>query len=99
MRRVAASNTHGCRCSALQLQSCVLTSESVAGGLPILLLLISRLPQIYQNARQGHTGMLATPTYALNTLGSLARVFTILQETAVFLTIDPSVYPSLHLSI
>ena len=77
----------------------MLTSESVAGGLPILLLLISRLPQIYQNARQGHTGMLAMPTYALNTLGSLARVFTILQETAVFLTIDPSVYPSLHLSI
>ena len=67
-------------CSALQLQSCELTSESVAGGLPILLLLFSRLPQIYQNLRQGHTGMLAVPTYALNTLGSLARVFTTLQE-------------------
>ena len=87
MRRVAASNTHGCRCSALQLQSCVLTSESVAGGLPILLLLISRLPQIYQNARQGHTGMLATPTYALNTLGSLARVFTIMQEISICLSV------------
>ena len=45
-----------------------------------MLLLFSRVPQIYQNVRQGHTGMLAMPTYALNTLGSLARVFTILQE-------------------
>ena len=45
-----------------------------------MLLLFSRLPQIYQNVRQGHTGMLAMPTYTLNTLGSLARVLTIMQE-------------------
>jgi mannose-P-dolichol utilization defect protein 1 len=67
-------------CASLELKACELTSEGIAGGLPILLLLFSRLPQIVQNFQQGHTGMLAVPTYALNTLGSLARVFTILQE-------------------
>jgi len=67
-------------CTPLGLKSCTITSESLAGGLPILLLLFSRLPQIYANFRQGHTGVLAMPTYALNTVGALARVFTILQE-------------------
>ena len=45
--------------------------DMVHAGIPIVLLLFSRLPQIYQNYQQGHTGMLAAPTYALNTLGSL----------------------------
>ena len=67
-------------CTPLGLQSCILTSESIAGGLPIVLLLFSRLPQIWQNLRQGHTGVLAFPTYLLTTLGGLARVFMILQE-------------------
>ena len=49
-------------------------------GLPIVLMLFSRLPQIVQNARQGHAGQLALATYLLNTLGGAARVFTTLQE-------------------
>lgn len=67
-------------CASLGLKSCTLTAEGIAGGLPIVLLLFSRLPQIWQNVSQGHTGVLAMPTFALNTLGGLARVFTILQE-------------------
>ena len=31
--------------------------------------------------------MLAMPTYALNTLGSLARVFTIMQEISICLSV------------
>ena len=58
----------------------VRTGSRVAGGLPIVLMLFSRLPQIVQNARQGHAGQLALATYLLNTLGGAARVFTTLQE-------------------
>ncbi len=64
----------------LGLRSATLTSEALAGGLPIVLMLFSRLPQIVQNARQGHAGQLALATYLLNTLGGAARVFTTLQE-------------------
>ena len=65
---------------SLGLRSATLTSEALAGGLPIVLMLFSRLPQIVQNARQGHAGQLALATYLLNTLGGAARVFTTLQE-------------------
>ena len=52
----------------------------IAGGLPIVLMLFGRLPQIVQNQRQGHAGQLALITYLLNVLGGTARVFTTLQE-------------------
>jgi mannose-P-dolichol utilization defect protein 1 len=40
----------------------------------------SRVPQIWTNFRNGHTGQLALATWALNALGALARVFTTIQE-------------------
>ena len=59
---------------------CTLTCESLAGGLPVVLGLFARLPQIAQNMRQGHTGQLSLITYMLNVAGSGARAFTIVQE-------------------
>eukprot|EP00965_Chrysotila_dentata_P012872 425128-Pleurochrysis_carterae.AAC.2 len=67
-------------CTELALPRCRITCEEVAGTLPILLSLGSRLPQIVQNIQQGHTGQLAFATYFLNTLGGAARVFTTMQE-------------------
>lgn len=68
-------------CSVLgKSGGCVLTCEELAGGLPILIGLFARLPQIAQNMRQGHTGQLSIITYALNVAGSGARAFTVLQE-------------------
>jgi mannose-P-dolichol utilization defect protein 1 len=40
----------------------------------------SRLPQIYQIWCTGHTGQLSAPTVFLVTMGSLARLFTTIQE-------------------
>jgi len=40
----------------------------------------SRVPQIYTNYSNGHTGQMALITWVLNMGGSLARVFTTLQE-------------------
>ena len=67
-------------CAALGLRSCTLTSSDIAGGLPIILMQFSRLPQVMQNFKQGHAGQLAFITYAMNTLGALARIFTTMQE-------------------
>jgi mannose-P-dolichol utilization defect protein 1 len=67
-------------CAALRLRSCTLTCEQLAGVLPIVIGVFSRLPQIMQNVRQRHTGQLAMLTFLLNTLGGAARVFTTLQE-------------------
>ena len=67
-------------CQLLRLPSATVTCEQLAGGLPVLLMLFGRLPQIFQNFRQGHTGQLSLITYLLNVAGSGARVFTILQE-------------------
>ena len=52
----------------------------LAGGLPVVLMLFGRLPQILQNIRQGHTGQLSLITYMLNVAGSGARAFTVMQE-------------------
>jgi mannose-P-dolichol utilization defect protein 1 len=43
---------------------------------------ISRLPQIYTNFANGHTGQLSFISIALFFFGSLARVFTTLKEVA-----------------
>ena len=53
----------------------------VLGASPIVLSLWSRVPQIFLNFRQGHTGQLALITLALSGLGNLARVFTTLKQT------------------
>jgi len=44
------------------------------------LTIASRIPQIYSNFRNGHTGQLSFITWFLNVGGTLARVFTTLQE-------------------
>lgn len=46
----------------------------------IALTIWSRVPQIWTNFQNGHTGQLALATWVLNALGALARVFTTLQE-------------------
>ena len=45
-----------------------------------IILLISRIPQIAQNYRSKSTGQLSFITYLMNFLGTVARVFTTLQE-------------------
>jgi len=67
-------------CESVRLRRCTITCTDVAGSLPVVLMLFGRLPQILQNARQGHTGTLSIITYSLNFLGGLARIFTVLQE-------------------
>jgi len=67
-------------CAALGLTRCLMACEDLAGTIPVALGFFSRLPQIVQNMRQGHTGQLAPSTYVLNTLGAAARIFTTLQE-------------------
>ena len=52
--------------------------------LPMLgtaMVLYSRVPQIYSNFSQGHTGQLAIITWLLNLIGVIARVFTTWAET------------------
>jgi mannose-P-dolichol utilization defect protein 1 len=53
---------------------------SALQSLSIPLFAASRLPQIASNWRHGSTGQLAFLTTLLNALGSLARVFTTVQE-------------------
>lgn len=51
--------------------------------LPMLgssMVLYSRLPQIYMNYSNGHTGQLAIVTWVLNVVGVIARVFTTATE-------------------
>ena len=45
-----------------------------------IVLLVSRIPQILQNYTSKSTGQLSFMTYAMNFMGTLARVFTTLQE-------------------
>ncbi|KAI8108232.1 hypothetical protein M9434_006261 [Picochlorum sp. BPE23] len=45
-----------------------------------IILLVSRIPQITQNYRSKSTGQLSFITYLMNFLGTMARVFTTLQE-------------------
>jgi mannose-P-dolichol utilization defect protein 1 len=42
--------------------------------------MIGRVPQIYANFSASSTGQLSLPTFLLNFLGSVARVFTTLQD-------------------
>ena len=67
-------------CSATGMARCRISCEELAVGLPFVLMLFGRLPQILQNQRQGHTGALSLITYLLNVLGGAARVFTVMQE-------------------
>lgn len=67
-------------CGPLGLGRCTITCADLAGGLPIVMMLFGRVPQIVQNQRQGHAGQLALVTYALNVAGAGARVFTTMQE-------------------
>jgi len=67
-------------CAALRMPRCRLTCQDIAGGMPSVLMLVGRLPQIIANFKQGHAGQLALLTYALNTLGGMARVFTTIQQ-------------------
>ena len=67
-------------CQLLKLPSCTVTCEQLAGSLPMILMLFGRMPQIFRNMKQGHTGQLSLITYMLNVAGGAARLFTVLQE-------------------
>ena len=57
--------------------------EELLYVLPMLgssMVLYSRLPQIYMNFSNGHTGQLAIVTWVLNVVGVIARVFTTATE-------------------
>ena len=43
---------------------------------------LSRIPQIFENFSQRHTGVLSPEVYFLNVAGSLARVFTTSTEVS-----------------
>jgi hypothetical protein len=45
-----------------------------------LILMGARLPQIYKNFNDKSTGQLSIITFAANTLGCIARLFTTMQE-------------------
>ncbi|GMF16646.1 unnamed protein product [Phytophthora fragariaefolia] len=50
-----------------------------SAGIPVSI--VARIPQILSNFKQGHTGQLALITLVLNLAGSIARLFTTMQET------------------
>ncbi|GAB9464991.1 Mannose-p-dolichol utilization defect 1 protein [Globisporangium polare] len=50
-----------------------------SAGIPVSI--VARIPQIFSNFKQGHTGQLAFVTLVLNFGGSVARLFTTMQET------------------
>ncbi|KAJ0408431.1 hypothetical protein ATCC90586_008369 [Pythium insidiosum] len=50
-----------------------------SAGIPVTI--VARIPQVIANFKQGHTGQLAFVTLALNFGGTVARLFTTLQET------------------
>eukprot|EP00727_Mastigamoeba_balamuthi_P011778 m51a1_g7222 hypothetical protein (250) ;mRNA; f:8278-9666 len=49
-------------------------------GMTLVMFTVSKLPQIYLCWRSKSAGQLSIITYALNTFGSVARIFTTLQE-------------------
>ncbi|TMW69461.1 hypothetical protein Poli38472_001617 [Pythium oligandrum] len=51
----------------------------VSAGIPVTI--VARIPQVISNFKQGHTGQLAFVTLVLNFGGTIARLFTTLQET------------------
>ncbi|KAL3281530.1 hypothetical protein HHI36_004738 [Cryptolaemus montrouzieri] len=61
-------------------------------GINIPLLLAGRIIQVYANYCNGNTGQLSAVTYALLFLGSLARIFTSVQETGDTMVILTNVF-------
>lgn len=57
-----------------------------AANIPMIVL--GKMIQVIANYRQGHTGQLSAVTVFLLTLGSLARVFTSIQETGDMVVIS-----------
>ncbi|XP_070537849.1 mannose-P-dolichol utilization defect 1 protein homolog isoform X2 [Ptychodera flava] len=47
----------------------------------ILMIIISRMTQVYSNYSAGNTGQLSSITFLMLFLGSIARIFTSIQET------------------
>ena len=60
----------------------ILTPSHLAALFDInsVVLLVSRVPQIVENYTSKSTGQLSIITYGLNLLGTLARIFTTMQE-------------------
>lgn len=54
--------------------------ENLLGVSPLPLMLLARMPQIFQNYKQGHTGQLSLLTLSLTLLGGLARLATVFQQ-------------------
>ena len=52
-------------------------------GIGIVLTVFTRIPQIWTNYSNGHTGQLAILTWILNWGGALARVFTTMQDPGI----------------
>ncbi|KAK9869419.1 hypothetical protein WA026_003173 [Henosepilachna vigintioctopunctata] len=61
-------------------------------GINIPLLLAGRVIQVYANYCNGNTGQLSAVTYSLLFLGSLARIFTSIQETGDMMVILTNVF-------
>src|SRR5690349_625782 len=64
----------------------------------IVIFTSSRVPQIYSNFRAGSTGQLAFLTFFLNFIGSLARIFTTMQETKDSISTLTSIFSKPQLS-
>ena len=56
------------------------TRARIAQGNTMACAALSRMPQIYENFSNGHTGVLSPITTFLNAAGGLVRVFTTLTE-------------------
>jgi len=59
-------------------------------GIGIVLTVLTRIPQIYTNYSNAHTGQLALFTWILNCAGALARVFTTFQDPGISEASRPS---------
>merc|ERR1719204_2590460 len=57
-----------------------LTVLTMIQSMQVLISIMSKVPQIYENFKNGSTGQLSSITVFLFFAGSLARVFTTLQE-------------------
>jgi len=67
-------------CAALYLRLLDESQLQMLQQCTILLFAGSKIPQIYSNFSHGHTGQLSIITIGLNFFGSLARVYTTIQE-------------------
>jgi len=66
-----------------------------AANIPMVVL--GKMIQVIANFRQGHTGQLSAITIFMLTLGSMARVFTSIQETGDWLSFQPTSVPALSI--